>query len=189
MYPFRPVLYLRPSRQFEVLNRRSRNGERSSLVRSLIHSARLDQHCTVNTPRKAKKDELYLAHSRHYLRLLRYYSLQIDKEDDENVVEDSEDESDDDFGSDSESGAEQLEEAGLVDDCPVFPGVWQLEMLTVGGSVVAAESLIHGEASIACWFEGGRHHAAADSAGGFCYCTVPSSTLRATKRYIEGWSY
>ncbi|CAN8063836.1 unnamed protein product [Agarophyton chilense] len=62
-----------------------------------------------------------------------------------------------------------LKETGLVDDCPTFPGVWQLGLLTVGGAVVAAERLITNHATAACWFDGGRHHALVDSAQGFCY--------------------
>lgn len=157
------VLYIPPTPYFENLSLRSRNGNRSSLVRSLIQSSQLLSRCTQAQLRIATFQEAALAHSHQYLQLLQELSDTVDQQTpyDEDV----------DCSTDLLPHTDRrIEEAGLVDDCPIFPGVWPLAMLTVGGAVVAAEHLIAGTASVACWFDGGRHHAAADSAHGFCYC-------------------
>lgn len=120
----------------------------------------------------ATRDEAALAHSYHYLNLIQRCSREMDDSDDESIESPtSDEESGSEYEGHSSGDQEQLEEAGLVDDCPIFPGLWELESLIVGGSVVAAECLVRKAASVACWFDGGRHHASAENAAGFCYCT------------------
>lgn len=167
--PLQPVLYVRPSPRFENLSRNSRNADRASLVRSLIASTGLEDRCKVIAPREATRDEVGLAHSRRYLSLLARLSRRESVSDDANDsgVNSDEDSTHDIFGYNED---EYMEDTGLVDDCAIFPGVWELAKLTVGGAVNAAELLMSKESSVACWFEGGRHHAASDSAAGFCYC-------------------
>lgn len=171
--PSQPAaLYVRPPRRFEFLSTLSpisRSRDRACIVRSLIDSSELDNQCTVVEARKATVEELALAHSHRYLNLLASIDRHLSP--DSACCRDSSGEESDCemFESTGDDIAEQLEEAGLVDDCPAFTGMWEMARYTVGGAVLAAEHLVRGSASVACWFEGGRHHAASDSAHGFCY--------------------
>lgn len=54
-------------------------------------------------------------------------------------------------------------------DCPVFEGVYEYCRFAAGATVVGAERIIAGKASIAFNPSGGFHHAHADRASGFCY--------------------
>lgn len=164
------IVYVCTTPMIESLSAQTRNKDRSSLVRSLIHSIGLESYCCTVFPRKASRSEAALAHSKNYLTLLNKLSREAERKAGWAKADSSDDEDDDSDSCYYADGLlQQLEEAGFVDDCPIFPGVWDLAMLIVGGAIVAAERLILGGASVACWFEGGRHHAAADSANGFCY--------------------
>lgn len=161
------VVYVPPSQSFKYLDSLTKHGQRSSAVHSLIQSCGLESSCIVEPLRTATVSEALLAHSRHYLSVLRASSLCQNPR----VANDTLD-SDLDFTDfkDDEERKELLEDAGLIDDCPTFNGVWELAMLTVGGAVVASRQLIARRANVACWFDGGRHHARFDMASGFCYC-------------------
>lgn len=54
-------------------------------------------------------------------------------------------------------------------DNPIFPGLWQVAQLVVGGSILAADLVGSGEVDRAFHFAGGLHHAVANRASGFCY--------------------
>ncbi|CAM9211997.1 unnamed protein product [Phaeothamnion confervicola] len=62
-----------------------------------------------------------------------------------------------------------LDELGLVDDCPVFDGLWQYCSAVVGASLQGASMLMRGQADVAINWGGGRHHAKKAEAAGFCY--------------------
>jgi len=64
---------------------------------------------------------------------------------------------------------EALSSAGLVDDCAAFPGLLEYVSAVAGATLRAADALVSGECAIAVNFEGGRHHARASAAKGFCY--------------------
>ena len=44
---------------------------------------------------------------------------------------------------------EELEEYGLVDDCPPFADLWDFALLTAGGSLRAADAIATGECKYA----------------------------------------
>lgn len=58
-------------------------------------------------------------------------------------------------------------------DNPIFPGLWDVACLIVGGSLLAARVVADGEAARAFHFAGGLHHAMAARASGFCYVNDP----------------
>lgn len=61
-----------------------------------------------------------------------------------------------------------LESFGLVDDCSIFEGLDQYS-LYLGGSVEASlKALEEGYRYVINW-DGGRHHAQASLASGFCF--------------------
>jgi histone deacetylase 8 len=61
------------------------------------------------------------------------------------------------------------EETGLEYDCSRFPGVGIYSRLVAGASIDAATRLASGTAKRAIHWDGGRHHAQADQASGFCF--------------------
>jgi len=62
-----------------------------------------------------------------------------------------------------------LAAAGLEDDCPPFPGLWEFVRHTAGGTLAAAAALAGGLTRTAFALDGGRHHARPGAAAGFCY--------------------
>jgi len=54
-------------------------------------------------------------------------------------------------------------------DNPVFPGLWEAAQLCAGGSILAADLILSGEAERVFHFAGGLHHAMPSRASGFCY--------------------
>jgi histone deacetylase 8 len=69
---------------------------------------------------------------------------------------------------DSEEGDDGAE-YGLVDECARFACLKQLCALIAGASLQAARMLRDGHATVAANWAGGRHHARADEAAGFCW--------------------
>jgi histone deacetylase 8 len=79
---------------------------------------------------------------------------------------------------------EVLERHGLAFDAALFPGVWKHATRIAGGSLRAAELLQSGECDVALHWQGGRHHATADRAAGFCYLNdVVLAALRLLRTY------
>lgn len=68
-------------------------------------------------------------------------------------------------------------------DNPVFPGLWESCLLTVGGSLSAARWILDGveKGDLRRAFHpcGGLHHAHKDRASGFCYVNDPVLAIRA----------
>lgn len=68
-----------------------------------------------------------------------------------------------------------LDAYGLTDDCPIpvdkseRAQLWNYCKSVAGASLHAAHLLIENKADVAINWSGGRHHAHADKAGGFCY--------------------
>lgn len=54
-------------------------------------------------------------------------------------------------------------------DCPVFAGMYDYAVLASGGTVLAAEMILDGKASVAFNPSGGFHHAHRHGSAGFCY--------------------
>jgi len=54
-------------------------------------------------------------------------------------------------------------------DCPVFAGMYEYSVLAAGGTLVAANQILSGDADVAFNPSGGFHHAGPQRASGFCY--------------------
>jgi histone deacetylase 1/2 len=62
-----------------------------------------------------------------------------------------------------------LSRFNVLEDCPVFDGLWEYCQIAAGGSLAGAARLNSGESSIAVNWAGGLHHAKKAEASGFCY--------------------
>jgi histone deacetylase 1/2 len=62
-----------------------------------------------------------------------------------------------------------LSRFNVLEDCPVFDGLWEYCQITAGGSLAGAARLNAGESSVAVNWAGGLHHAKKAEASGFCY--------------------
>ncbi len=62
-----------------------------------------------------------------------------------------------------------LKRYGLVDDCLLYRGVFADVSWVSGASVAAADLLISRQSDVVINWCGGRHHAAAENASGYCY--------------------
>ncbi|KAJ8905916.1 hypothetical protein NDN08_002418 [Rhodosorus marinus] len=62
-----------------------------------------------------------------------------------------------------------LQRFNVVEDCPVFDGLWDFCQIAGGGSLAGASRLNSGFADIAVNWAGGLHHAKKAEASGFCY--------------------
>ena len=72
------------------------------------------------------------------------------------------------FSQEGTKSLEEMDSFGLVDDCSIFEGL-QTYSLYLGGSVEAALSALElGFRYVINW-DGGRHHAQASLASGFCF--------------------
>ncbi|HWN92250.1 MAG TPA: acetoin utilization protein AcuC, partial [Verrucomicrobiae bacterium] len=67
-------------------------------------------------------------------------------------------------------------------DNPIFPGLWEAAQLTAGGSLLAAQLVLDGEATRAFHFAGGLHHAMPNRASGFCYVNDTVLAIQALRR-------
>eukprot|EP00892_Ulva_mutabilis_P005349 jgi/Ulvmu1/3186/UM015_0227.1 len=63
----------------------------------------------------------------------------------------------------------ELEQCGIMDDCPFFETIFDFSKSAVAMSVGAAVMLNHNLAEVAVNWSGGLHHARIDRAEGFCY--------------------
>ena len=57
----------------------------------------------------------------------------------------------------------------ILDDCPVFDGLWEYCQIAAGGSLAGATRLNDGESQTVINWAGGLHHAKRSEASGFCY--------------------
>lgn len=62
-----------------------------------------------------------------------------------------------------------LSRFNVLEDCPVFEGLWEYCQIAAGGSLAGAARLNSGESDIAINWAGGLHHAKKAEASGFCY--------------------
>src|SRR5690606_14340539 len=95
-------------------------------------------------PRTATDEELLRVHSREFIDAVRRLSA----------------------ANADHAGAERW---GLgTEDNPIFPGMHEATARVVGGTLIAAELVMRGEADRAFAIAGGLHHAHRDRASGFC---------------------
>ena len=97
-------------------------------------------------PRRAEAEDLCKFHSEDYVAFLK------------TVTQDKEAEL-----------RSELETYNLLEDCPVFDGLWRYCSIYAGGSIGAAVKLNYGTADIAINWAGGLHHGKKAEASGFCY--------------------
>lgn len=57
----------------------------------------------------------------------------------------------------------------VLEDCPVFDGLWEYCQIAAGGSLAGVSRLNSGDADVAVNWAGGLHHAKKAEASGFCY--------------------
>lgn len=62
-----------------------------------------------------------------------------------------------------------LQRFNVLEDCPVFDGLWEYCQIAAGGSLAGAARLNDGVSSVAINWAGGLHHAKKAEASGFCY--------------------
>jgi acetoin utilization deacetylase AcuC-like enzyme len=156
----------------EINNDDDTTHNRSYLVHSLIHAYSLFDKMTLVRPQVATISEITKFHSQSYIDTL----MQLDKSFQKLQEATERDEQSD---SESESSSEEEDENGLdqkriahgLDDAPYFPGICEYIQNVAGGSISAARMVIahHDKQPIAFNWEGGRHHARASRASGFCY--------------------
>ncbi|GFR66354.1 histone deacetylase [Elysia marginata] len=148
------VTYVHSKELLQRVNRLTRIESRADLVHSLVQAYGLLQYVDVIPPRVATEAEILGFHSSDYIEFLKDVSAVSD------VEENQEDPHD--FYTEAEA-------YGLSYDCPLQDGIFETASLISGASIVAADTLISGQADIAINWYGGWHHAKRDSASGFCY--------------------
>ncbi len=62
-----------------------------------------------------------------------------------------------------------LSRFNILEDCPVFDGLWEYCQIAAGGSLAGATRLNDGESQTVINWAGGLHHAKRSEASGFCY--------------------
>lgn len=65
--------------------------------------------------------------------------------------------------------ANNLSRFNILEDCPVFDGLWEYCQIAAGGSLAGAARLNAGESETVINWAGGLHHAKRSEASGFCY--------------------
>lgn len=114
-------------------------------------------HVAVQAPKVATDVELFSVHSREYVEAVRRVSA-------------------DPLAPEEDRGL------GTEDD-PAFAGMHEASARLAGGSLVAAEAILSGQAVRAVNFSGGMHHAARERASGFC---VYNDVALAIQRLLDG---
>lgn len=64
---------------------------------------------------------------------------------------------------------QSLSRFNILEDCPVFDGLWEYCQIAAGGSLAGAARLNSGQCSTVINWAGGLHHAKRAEASGFCY--------------------
>lgn len=121
---------------------------RIQITNSLVLHYSLHRHMEISRPFPAGKDVISRFHSDDYVDFLSSVSLETAKE---------------------PSFHSQLQRFNLINDCPVFDGLFDFCQTSAGGSIGAAVKLNRGDADIAINWAGGLHHAKKSEASGFCY--------------------
>ena len=75
-----------------------------------------------------------------------------------------------------ETSLDELESFGLVDDCSIFPELSNYVFFLSGAIEATLKALDHGFRYVINW-DGGRHHAQASLASGFCYINGKTDDL------------
>jgi histone deacetylase 1/2 len=119
---------------------------RVRMAHSLILHYGLYSQMDCYRPRRAATEDLTTFHSEDYVSFLK------------TVTQDREGEL-----------RSELETYNMVEDCPVFDGLWDYCTIYSGASIGAAVKLNYGTADVAINWAGGLHHGKKGEASGFCY--------------------
>ncbi|MFT4148330.1 MAG: acetoin utilization protein AcuC [Micrococcaceae bacterium] len=106
-------------------------------------------HVSLLKPRMASNDELSDTHAYEYISAVRRAA----------------------------QGQKDLRRGLGSDDVPLFPSMHNTSALICGASMLAADSIISGEAVRAFNFSGGMHHASKNKASGFCVYNDPAVAI------------
>ncbi|ORX54678.1 Arginase/deacetylase [Piromyces finnis] len=128
------------------------NKTRSYFVHSLVGAYGLLKKIRIINPKPANKNDLTIFHSEDYIDFLLNAENQEFKEK---------------LG--KEKYEKKMNEYGLEDDCQIFKGIKKYCLLVAGSTLTAAHELISKTSDIVINWDGGRHHAMAQKASGFCY--------------------
>lgn len=83
----------------------------------------------------------------------------------------------------------ELSQYNMIEDCPVFEGLYDYCKTTAGGSIQGAVHLNEGECTTAIHWAGGLHHAKRREASGFCYVNDIVLGILELLRYNERVMY
>ena len=128
-----------------------------SIFWQLIKAYNLDKEETfgkklkIIPPIMATREDLLSYHDENYISLLETV---------ENYPE---------YSYQTEEEKEILREYGLIDDNPIFDGLYEYCLNITGSSLKCAQLIRQNKTRIAMNFGGGRHHAFSSKANGFCY--------------------
>ncbi|VXC61277.1 Acetoin utilization protein AcuC [Arthrobacter sp. 9V] len=114
-------------------------------------------HVAVQAPTVATDVELFSVHSREYVQAVRRVS--------------------------ADPSAPEADRGLGTEDDPAFAGMHEASARLAGGSLLAAETILSGQAVRAVNFSGGMHHAARERASGFC---VYNDVALAIQRLLDG---
>lgn len=139
---------------------------RIRLTHSLIMNYSLFKRLSVYAPVPASFEDLTRFHSDDYVQFLQG----IRKEN-------------------AESKEKDLSKYNMIEDCPVFEGIYEYCQKTAGGSIQGAIHLNEGLSDIAINWAGGLHHAKRREASGFCYVNDIVLGILELLRYNERVMY
>ena len=158
------VSYLYDNRvgQFHYGQHHPMKPHRLTLTHSLICAYDLQKYMQCHRPRVATYDELTQFHSDDYISFLQRINPDI-----------LQSASNDNSSSNNNTGLSEVMEwmtrFNLVEDCPVFEGMYDFCKMYAGASMDGARLLSLGNCETAINWSGGLHHAKKSEASGFCY--------------------
>ncbi|KAI9141119.1 hypothetical protein BKA69DRAFT_1167001 [Paraphysoderma sedebokerense] len=156
----RTVAYLNSPQYTTVCDLLPSNKGRASLVNGLIEAYGLTKDMKMISPLLASKSHICSYHDEEFIDFMLYAEKKLLG--DKNLKNMKQEYDDEDF-------EELKEEFGLVDDCPIFIGLSKYIQYVAGASIMAARTLMNGNAQVAINWNGGRHHGKKAQASGYCY--------------------
>lgn len=119
---------------------------RVRMTHNLLLSYGMLDRMDILTPPRASERDMTRFHADEYINFLKTITPEI-----------------------AQDGQPYLRRFNVLDDCPVFDGLWDFCQIAAGGSLAAAARLNSGAAEVAINWAGGLHHAKKAEASGFCY--------------------
>ncbi|KAI5184901.1 histone deacetylase 1/2 [Nematocida homosporus] len=89
----------------------------------------------------------------------------------------------------AETREKEVSKYNMIEDCPVFEGVYEYCQTVAGGSIQGAVHINEGECDVAINWAGGLHHAKRREASGFCYVNDIVLGILELLRYNERVMY